>query len=555
MSFTSDFSAGMRFVALFLAMGSGVAQAAQVYELSGIDGSVQYYRDGLHYNTNAPISDSDSLTFIDNPNNSAYAVDNNNSDITVNAPSVSFDGSFRNVSGGNITLNSGLVSFDNTVFANGTSDDVASAKITFNDGTGLKITNRSWSDTPTAALIKQNALEGVSRFVVENGSIADGVSKIIRLYNNSIDFRESENAMYNITGNGTLDTEYTFSQKSAAEIAAAGYDNFESATLKSMMSQSGNDVYDAISTLVQMGLSDRAHAALNAIRPKAAESAMVATDNISAVTSVANNRMGMGLAGGDTDEDTFNLIPWIQGMYNYTKNTQSTGFTGRTRGLAAGLDFLFGNGQYGLGYGRTFTRIQQSGLSSTRAYGNNFFAYGEYKLTPAYYLRGLLNYGRVDYHNDGVKWNVKSYNAQGFFGYIYKMFDSTIGMRYTYLDNDKHTSAAGLEIDSKDSQIITGVIGTKVSQDYALSDKWVLTPSVFANLTYDFKSAKNQADVRIGNAAAYQFDGDRLHKAGVEAGVGLVARSGNAELHLDYEGAFRRDNYSHTGLVKFKYNF
>lgn len=552
MSFTSDFSAGMRFVALFLAMGSGIAQAAQIRELDGFDNAVSYLRDNVLINS-SDISDSDSLTFVDSPD-TTYSIVNDNSTITLDAPSISFNGHIQNENNGNIILNSGLVSFDNTVFANGTSDDTASAKITFKNGTGLKITNRSWSDTSTAALIKQNYLEGVSRFIVENGSIADGVSKVVRLYLNDVDFQEASNAMYNITNDG-YNTEYTFSQKSAAEIAAAGYDNFESATLKSMMSQSGNDVYDAISTLVQMGLSDRAHAALNAIRPKAAESAMVATDNISAVTSVANNRMGMGLAGGDTDEDTFNLIPWIQGMYNYTKNTQSTGFTGRTRGLAAGLDFLFGNGQYGLGYGRTFTRIQQSGLSSTRAYGNNFFAYGEYKLTPAYYLRGLLNYGRVDYHNDGVKWNVKSYNAQGFFGYIYKMFDSTIGMRYTYLDNDKHTSAAGLEIDSKDSQIITGVIGTKVSQDYALSDKWVLTPSVFANLTYDFKSAKNQADVRIGNAAAYQFDGDRLHKAGVEAGVGLVARSGNAELHLDYEGAFRRDNYSHTGLVKFKYNF
>ncbi len=54
----------------------------------------------------------------------------------------------------------------------------------------------------------------------------------------------------------------------------------------------------------------------------------------------------------------------------------------------------------------------------------------------------------------------------------------------------------------------------------------------------------------------YTTSGKRLPRFGVEAGVGVTMNVFDAlDVSLDYDAGIRRDYTSHTGTVKFKYNF
>ena len=53
----------------------------------------------------------------------------------------------------------------------------------------------------------------------------------------------------------------------------------------------------------------------------------------------------------------------------------------------------------------------------------------------------------------------------------------------------------------------------------------------------------------------YSVDGSRLHRFGVEAGLGITATVKNLDITLEYNGAFRQDYKSQGGMLKARYNF
>lgn len=545
------------------ALGIGViatttAQAAviEAYETLPTTGDINYTKDGVDYVGQGPeLSDSDSLVFQDTPTHVSISVGGADH-VKFQAPKMELNGSLDG--DGTIEFVSGLINLDNTKW-----DLTWAGLMKFTSDTGLRLGENSWSTAAKEFLI-EGGISGETHFVIDNGSVADGETKQVRMNtatHPTTGFQVADNNMYKIeySDPGTLISidQYSISQKSQSEIAAAGYDDYQSGILKAMMSISGNSAYDTIATLVQMGQSDAAKGLLNAMKPTTAPEQQLATeDSITAMNVAANRMSGVSGLGGSSDEEaTLHLSPWIQGLFNHTNNNQNNGFRANSRGFALGVDSQVSEDLLlGAGFSRTLTHLSATNHNKTNMYGNNGFVYGQYK--PAdWYIRAIANYGRITYKSNGEHWRADTYAIQSMVGYVWNIFDASIGGRYIFLDNKGHTNQFGTFVENKDTSVGTAVVDLKVSKDFATDTGIVFTPSAHIAATYDVKAMDNTANIYLGGVSSYQVQGERLHRAGVEAGVGLVFKANNAELHLNYEGAFRKDNYSNTGMVKFKYNF
>ena len=361
-----------------------------------------------------------------------------------------------------------------------------------------------------------------------------------------------DNHLYNMTATGETLISYDFTRKSLSEIESEGYSADQAQLLSRMMSNDG--IYNSLTREAQRGDTDYVKSALNGMLNPTQASNTAALNAAKENANVAAARMS-GIAGGEEAEDVINLVPWVQGMFNHTHNTQSEGFRANTVGLALGIDAEINNAwMVGIGYSNVNSRIKTS-TYSTRGYGDNGFIYGQYKPSN-WYVRGMTGFGRTTYkdQNTKAKWKVDAYTANGSVGYIWGILDTSVGLRYTYLDNKPYKSS-GATISAKDTDNLTAVLDFKVSQEYAAKD-WLITPSAHLGFTQDIISAESTSNVNLGAGyGSYQVNGDRLHKTGVETGAGVIFKNGNCEFHLNYEGAFRQDNYSNAGLVKFKYNF
>ena len=551
------------------ALGVGViatttAQAAviEAYETNGSGFQYdKYTQDGYEYCAGpecAELSDSDSLVFQDTPSMASVYVDLRDH-VKFQAPKMELNGSLNG--DGTIEFVSGLINLDNTKW--GWGSEMWNGLMKFTSDTGLRLGANSWSTAAKEFLI-EGGISGETHFVIDNGSVADGETKQVRMNtatHPTTGFQVADNNMYKIeySDPGTLTSidQYSISQKSQSEIAAAGYDDYQSGILKAMMSISGNSTYDTIATLVQMGQSDAAKGLLDAMKPTTAPEQQLATeDSITAMNVAANRMSGVSGLGGSSDEEaTLHLSPWIQGLFNHTNNNQNNGFRANSRGFALGVDSQVSEDLLlGAGFSRTLTHLSATNHNKTNMYGNNGFVYGQYK--PAdWYIRAIANYGRITYKSNGEHWRADTYAIQSMVGYVWNIFDASIGGRYIFLDNKGHTNQFGTFVENKDTSVGTAVVDLKVSKDFATDTGIVFTPSAHIAATYDVKAMDNTANIYLGGVSSYQVQGERLHRAGVEAGVGLVFKADNAELHLNYEGAFRKDNYSNTGMVKFKYNF
>ena len=109
-------------------------------------------------------------------------------------------------------------------------------------------------------------------------------------------------------------------------------------------------------------------------------------------------------------------------------------------------------------------------------------------------------------------------------------------------------------ISTDKNDVLTAIMGVKYSTSVK-ANEWKLAPSVRLAATYDLMSDNSKANVNIIGGGNYQITGERLHRFGVEAGAGITATLRNVDLTLDYNGGFRKDFQSHTGMLKATYHF
>ena len=82
-----------------------------------------------------------------------------------------------------------------------------------------------------------------------------------------------------------------------------------------------------------------------------------------------------------------------------------------------------------------------------------------------------------------------------------------------------------------------------------------LRPQLHAAATYDFLSDSVAANVMIPGAASYVVNGDALSRMGGEFGIGLGILYDGWDITLDYNLNLRESYTSHTGMLKFRYDF
>lgn len=465
-------------------------------------------------------------------------------------------GTFTNNSGASLTLG-GVVELQSALANDGT--------LTFEKGSSLKVALMD-SSALTSIITGSGTVSGDTSLIIENGSTGGS----IKIENDTTKLQLTDNTLYDIVNeNGTITVTKKSAEEAAGTLAAAGASSNEAAAIVAMsgVSTTGNAQADAVlnqvTTAAQSGDVATASALVESIHPTDAPVLQSVSTNTAVLGAVVNRLAvvgggapvaAQGRSGGDM---VSKLSPWVQGLYNKTHNSQGIGFDAYSQGFAFGVDTdLTDAWTVGLGYAYTATDVKNS-AHKTQVYGDNYFIYGQYK-PSAWYINGVINYGHSDYKDTGAmtsRYDVDTYGAQIMTGYQWDILDNYAGVRYTYIDVDRYNNGL-TEVDTKNSQVATAVIGTKVSKDFTPAKGVVLTPEFRLAGTYDFKADNSKATIGImGSTASYTIENRRLHRAAVETGVGLTASIRNLELSANYDASLRSESNTQAVNLKAIYHF
>ena len=277
---------------------------------------------------------------------------------------------------------------------------------------------------------------------------------------------------------------------------------------------------------------------------------------------------GEGMASGDSIFKRGAM--WVQGLFNKSKlddTSKAKGFDADSNGIAFGAEkFVTDDTKVGIGYAYTNTDIDGF-MRDTDVDTHTAIVYGEYKPSN-WYVNGIATYGWSDYEESksvagvGVKadYDVETFGLQAMTGYDMNINGLGItpeaGLRYVHIKQDAYKDSADQRVSANDSDILTGVIGAKVSKNFELSNGMNIKPEARIAATYDLFNDDVNSVVTLANGSAYAVEGEALDRFGMEFGAGVTAEvNDNVELSLGYEGKFREDYQDHTGLINAKYKF
>lgn len=494
------------------------------------------------------------------------------------------NGGMLNLSGkyiGNLAVNNG------GVVNVGESAAVVDGEATFNSGSTLKISvTDNGNGSLTADKITGNNGSKLALNVTRTMEIGDSETFDLlkgEVSNNFSD--EVSNNRYKVTKDGG---KYTITYENSASdiVADEGGSSNNASTAEawdSMVSAAGSEVnktaQNIAETLRDLSQNDsKAYVeALTAVAPEVAPLVQkTQTETANQVFSAVSTRLSggsissarQGIASGD---NPFRKVAvWIQGLFNKSKlddTKTSKGFNSDSYGASFGVENSFDNHiRAGIGYAYTDTDIDGF-KRDTDVDTHTALLYGEYKPSN-WFVNGIASYGWSDYSEKknvagiGVKadYDVETFGLQAMTGYEFGINGFSLtpeaGLRYVHISQDSYKDSAEQKISGNDSDILTGVIGAKVSKNFALNNGVILQPEFRLAATYDLKNDKAGATVTLANGSAYQVTGEALDRFGVEVGAGVTAAlNDRVDISLGYEGKFRDDYQDHTGLINAKYKF
>ena len=465
----------------------------------------------------------------------------------------------------------------------------------------VNATNVNFADNSTLGLkvasadnygqIKANTIsignDTTMKVTLDSGVIANGESKSFNFLQGNVtgDFTNkiADNNRYNIsfedgsfkiTGTATASDVVANAGGSANNAKTAeAWDNLASSATASAGAQA---VAAALNELSQNNKQAYV-AALTAIAPEVAPAVQSAsTETTNQVFGAVGSRLsggsvstgGEGMSSGDNIFER--AAVWVQTLFNKSKlddTSKAKGFDADTNGVALGAEkFVNDDVKVGVGYAYSQTDIDGF-MRSTDVDTHTAILYGEYKPSN-WYVNSIATYGWSDYSEKknvagvGVKADsdVETFGLQAMGGYDMniKGFGVTpeAGLRYVHIKQNAYKDSADQKVSGNDSDILTGVIGAKVSKSWELSNGMNIKPEARIAATYDLMNDDVNSVVTLANGSAYAVDGKALDRFGIEFGAGVTADiNDNVELSLGYEGKFRQDYQDHTGLLNAKYKF
>lgn len=435
-----------------------------------------------------------------------------------------------------------------------------------NTGTKLDLTLNS------SVLAKDEAKD----FTILDGSVTGDFAELSE--NSRYKFEKIGNGVYKITGTATAsDTAIEAGGTANNAGTATAWDSV------SLDNPSGSVQGQVANVLAE--LSNRTNTAtgkkayVNALTAVAPEVAPMVQQTQSETANQVFGAVGTRLTGGSVSTGAQGMSSgdnifkrgamWVQGMFNKSKLDD----TSKAKGFADSNGIAFGAEKYvnddvkaGIGYAYTNTDIDGF-MRSTDVDTHTAIVYGEYKPSN-WYVNGIATYGWSDYSEDknvagvGVKadYDVETFGLQAMTGYDMNIngFGLTpeAGLRYVHIKQDAYKDSADQKVSGNNSDILTGVIGAKVSKSWELENGMNIKPEVRVAATYDLFNDDVNSVVTLANGSAYAVEGEALDRFGMEFGAGVTAEvNDNVELSLGYEGKFREDYQDHTGLINAKYKF
>lgn len=395
--------------------------------------------------------------------------------------------------------------------------------------------------------------------------------------NNRYDIKWVDGSL-SITGKDTTATDAVTDAGGTASNAATA-EAWETISSSSNASAQAKAVSNALFSLSQetSAAGQKAYVdALTAVAPEVAPMVQkTQTETANQVFSAVSTRLtggsistgAQGMSSGDSNPDA---AVWVQGMFNKSKlddTSKAKGFDADSHGVAMGIEkFINKDVKVGAGYAYTNTDIDGF-MRSTDVDTHTAIVYGEYKPSN-WYVNGIATYGWSDYSEDknvagvGVKaeYDVETFGLQAMTGYDMNVNGLGVtpeaGLRYVHIKQDAYKDSADQKVSANNSDILTGVIGAKVSKNFELSNGMNIKPEARVAATYDLFNDDVNSVVTLANGSAYAVEGEALDRFGMEFGAGVTAElNSQVELSLGYEGKFREDYQDHTGLINAKYKF
>lgn len=508
---------------------------------------------------------------------------NGNGTINFNSNSGKITGDVNMTNGGimNVGLNNAVIDGDATFnsgstlkleITDGGNGSLQAANITGKEGSKLALTVSKTMEIDDTATVKLFETAGTldnnftneisnNRYKVEAVTEGDGEAK-------------KYTGEYKITYENSASDVVTDAGGSANNAQTA--EAWDTLVQSSTASANAKAVASVLNDLSQN--NEQAYvAALTAVAPEVAPMVQkTQTETANQVFGAVGTRLtggsistgGEGMSSGDNIFER--AAVWVQGMFNKSKlddTSKAKGFDADSAGVAFGAEkFVTDDTKIGIGYAYTNTDIDGF-MRNTDVDTHTAILYGEYKPSN-WYVNGIATYGWSDYSEDknvagvGVKadYDVETFGLQAMTGYDMQVkglgFTPEVGLRYVHIKQDAYKDSADQKVSGNDSDILTGVIGAKVSKTWELSNGMNIKPEARIAATYDLFNDDVNSVVTLANGSAYAVEGEALDRFGMEFGAGVTAEvNDNVELSLGYEGKFREDYQDHTGLVNLKYKF
>ena len=469
----------------------------------------------------------------------------------------------------NVGLNNAVIEGD-AIFNSGSTlkleiADSGNGSLTANNITGKEGSKLALNITKKMEL--NDVLEDVVLF---NGNVTNNFTE--ELSNNRYSVQKnSDGKSYDIT--------YIATASDVVNDAGGTSSNASTAEAWDGMAEGSTTAKDVAAKLKYLSENDqKAYVdALTAVAPEVAPMVQkTQTETANQVFGAVSTRLtggsvstgGEGMSSGDSVFERAAM--WVQGLFNKSKledTSKSYGFDADSSGVAMGAEkYVTEDTKVGLGYAYTNTDIDGF-MRSTDVDTHTAFVYGEYKPSN-WYVNGIMSYGWSDYEESknvsgiGVKadYDAETFGLQAMTGYDMQVkglgLTPEVGLRYVHISQDGYTDSADQKVSGNDSDILTGVIGAKVSKTWTLENGMNIKPEARIAATYDLMNDDVNSVVTLANGSAYMVEGDALDRFGMEFGAGVTAEvNDNVEFALGYEGKFREDYQDHTGLVNLKYKF
>lgn len=403
--------------------------------------------------------------------------------------------------------------------------------------------------------------------------------KFANLKNNArYDFADAGDGKYTVTGVKSASDVVESTNGTANNVSTAeAWDNVDTSQTNNVTTIAVAERLAELSNSTNIKDKKAYVEALTAVAPEVAPAIQqTSTETANQVFGAVGTRLtggsvasaSQGMSSGDNPFKR--AAVWVQGLFNKSKlddTSKAKGFDADTYGAAFGIEKYLGRAsKAGIGYAYSQTDIDGF-MRDTDVDTHTAIVYGEYKPSN-WYVNGIATYGWSDYEESknvagvGVKadYDVETFGLQAMTGYEMQFNGFGItpeaGLRYVHIKQDSYKDSADQRVSGNDSDVLTGVIGAKVSKDYALNNGMLVKPEVRVAATYDLENDSVNSVVTLANGSTYQVNGEALDRFGVEFGAAVTAEvNDNVELSLGYEGKFRKDYQDHAGLINAKYKF